>query len=242
MTRTSRITCTIVAMLAMASVGTPAIASSGSADPAAGSGGASFGTPVGIVGGPGLFARSNGMLGGTLNFRGMTTPGRQVSIERLDDLGVWRATASTVADSRGNFVARWRTDHIGIFTIRAVGAIDARGARTAEEPPSIKVTVYKPAIATWYGPGFYGKRTACGQRLTTTLIGVAHRGLPCGRSVSIIYKGRTIVAPVVDRGPFRDGATWDLTAAAARQLGLVRTDRIGAVAILPATVAARARR
>jgi len=242
MTRTSRITYMVVAMLATAAATSPAIAAgSGDADPAAGSGGAGFGAPIGVVGGPALYARSNGMLGGTLNFRGTTTPGRQISIERLDGFGIWRSTATAVADARGSFVARWRTDHIGIFTIRAVGAVEARGARTAEEPLSIKVTVYKPAVATWYGPGFYGKRTACGQRLTTTLVGVAHRGLPCGRSVSIIYKGRTIVAPVVDRGPFRDGATWDLTAAAARQLGLVRTDRIGAVAIQPATVAARAR-
>ncbi|HZO35997.1 MAG TPA: septal ring lytic transglycosylase RlpA family protein [Solirubrobacteraceae bacterium] len=242
MTRTSRITGTMAALAGAVVIVAPALAAGSDAtDPVAGSGGAGYGAPVGVVGGPALYARSNGMLGATLNFRGTTTPGRQISIERLDALGAWQPTATAVADAGGGFVARWRTDHIGLFTIRAVGAGDVRGARTADDPPSIKVTVYKPAIATWYGPGFYGKKTACGQRLTTTLVGVAHRGLPCGRSVSIIYKGRTIVAPVVDRGPFRDGATWDLTAAAARQVGLVRTDRIGAVAIQPAPVAARAR-
>ena len=207
----------------------PAIAASGGTD---GSGGAGYKAPTGVVGGPGLYSRPNGMLGGTLNFRGTTTPGRQVAIERLDNvLGTWRRTATTVADAHGNYVARWTTDHIGVFTIRAVGDSEARGARVAGDPPSVTVTVYKPAIATWYGPGFYGKRTACGQRLTTKLVGVAHRGLPCGRSVAIIYKGRTIVAPVVDRGPFRHGASWDLTAAAARQLGLTKTDRIGAIAV-----------
>lgn len=235
MTRTSRITCAIAAIAGAAWAAAPALGAS--TGPAAGSGGASFGEPAGVVGGPALYARSGGMLGGTLNFRGTTTAGRQVAIERLDGTGVWRQAASAVADDRGNFVARWRTDRAGVFTVRAVSAGDARGARAAVDPPSVTVTVYKPATATWYGPGFYGRKTACGQRMTTTLVGVAHRSLPCGRTVAIVYKGRTIVAPVVDRGPFRHAATWDLTAAAAQQLGLARTARIGAVAMPPAPVA-----
>jgi hypothetical protein len=143
--------------------------------------------------------------------------------------------ATAVGDSRGAYVARWRSDRAGVFTIRAVAG-SGDGARSAGTPPSITVAVLKPAIATWYGPGLYGRKTACGQRLTPTLVGIAHRELPCGRSVQIMYKGRTIVAPVIDRGPFREGAVWDLTAAAARQLGLTRTDRIGAISLPLTTV------
>jgi rare lipoprotein A (peptidoglycan hydrolase) len=43
------------------------------------------------------------------------------------------------------------------------------------------------------------------------------------------YGSRTLVLPVVDRGPFGSEARWDLTEAAAHQLGFTQTDRIGAV-------------
>jgi rare lipoprotein A (peptidoglycan hydrolase) len=73
---------------------------------------------------------------------------------------------------------------------------------------------------SWYGPGFYGKRTACGLALTTSLVGVAHRTLPCGTLVTFKDpgSGRTLTVPVVDRGPYVSGRTWDLTGAACRKL------------------------
>jgi hypothetical protein len=73
---------------------------------------------------------------------------------------------------------------------------------------------------SWYGPGFYGNRTACGQALTTSLMGVAHRTLPCGTKVSFRNpsNGRVITVPVVDRGPYAAGRTWDLTGAACTAL------------------------
>jgi hypothetical protein len=57
-------------------------------------------------------------------------------------------------------------------------------------------------IVTWYGPGFYGNRTACGVRYTRDIVGVAHRTLPCGTLVEFKWHGITAVAPVIDRGPF----------------------------------------
>jgi rare lipoprotein A (peptidoglycan hydrolase) len=81
-------------------------------------------------------------------------------------------------------------------------------------------------VATWYGPGFYGKRTACGKRLTRRTVGVAHRSLPCGTRVAIRYEGRFLRTRVIDRGPFGRAATWDLTTAAATRLQLVETDEI----------------
>jgi hypothetical protein len=66
---------------------------------------------------------------------------------------------------------------------------------------------------SWYGPGFYGHHTACGQILTTTLRGVANRTLPCGTLVTFRNpkNGATITVPVVDRGPYVSGRQWDLT-------------------------------
>jgi rare lipoprotein A len=84
-------------------------------------------------------------------------------------------------------------------------------------------------VATWYGPGLYGHRTACGQRLGRTIKGVAHRSLPCGTQVTLYYRGRFTTAPVVDRGPHARGVTWDLTAATARSLGFRHTGKIRSI-------------
>ena len=66
---------------------------------------------------------------------------------------------------------------------------------------------------SWYGPGFYGHRTACGYALTTTLLGVANRTLPCGTRITFRNpaNGRTITVKVVDRGPYVSGRQWDMT-------------------------------
>jgi rare lipoprotein A (peptidoglycan hydrolase) len=79
---------------------------------------------------------------------------------------------------------------------------------------------HKDPEISWYGPGFYGQRTACGLALTTSLVGVAHRTLPCGTLVTFKdpSSGRTLTLPVVDRGPYVGGRTWDLTGAACRKL------------------------
>ncbi|HEV7481562.1 MAG TPA: septal ring lytic transglycosylase RlpA family protein [Solirubrobacterales bacterium] len=79
---------------------------------------------------------------------------------------------------------------------------------------------FKSAEASWYGPGLYGNKTACGQTLRATTIGVAHRNLPCGTMVKFVYHGHAVIAPVIDRGPYVKGRAWDLTAAASEALQL----------------------
>ncbi len=73
---------------------------------------------------------------------------------------------------------------------------------------------------SWYGPGFYGKRTACGLEMTEDLVGVAHKSLPCGTRITFRNpaNGRTVTAPVVDRGPFVAGRQWDLTGGLCKKL------------------------
>lgn len=80
--------------------------------------------------------------------------------------------------------------------------------------------------ATWYGPGFYGNQTACGRTLRRGTIGVAHRTLPCGTKVTFAYRGRHLVVPVIDRGPYTGGYDFDLTSGAARALALDYSDEI----------------
>ncbi len=77
--------------------------------------------------------------------------------------------------------------------------------------------------ASWYGPGFYGNRTACGQKLRKGTIGVAHKKLPCGTRVAFAYRGRWVRARVIDRGPYIAGRRWDLTYQLARRLGTIKS-------------------
>jgi hypothetical protein len=182
-----------------------------------------------------ISARADALLGRTVRFRG-TLPtgdaGRTVTIERFaPKSALWVPEAAAVVGRDGRFEARWRTDHIGRFRLRA--RVDGDQARAASASPELSVTIYKPARATWYGPGFYGRKTACGQTMSHALVGVAHRTLPCGTQVAIFYGGRTLTVPVVDRGPFRNGAHWDLTYAAAQALGFAFTDDLGAVRLRP---------
>ena len=87
---------------------------------------------------------------------------------------------------------------------------------------------YKAVKATWYGPGLYGNKTACGATLRHRTLGVAHKRLPCGTKVALKYHGRTVVVPVIDRGPYSRGVDYDLTEATARELGMTQTSRLSA--------------
>lgn len=177
-------------------------------------------------------AREDAMMGRRARVRGSvprSEAGRTLAVQRLDARKGWVQVATTTVDGNGDFLARWRADRSGRISLRAV--LLGTGARAAASSPQLGLTVYRPATSTWYGPGFYGRRTACGQRMSRTLLGVAHRRLPCGTKVALLYRGRTLTVPVVDRGPFRRGTRWDLTAATAEALGFRYTDRVGAMRI-----------
>jgi rare lipoprotein A (peptidoglycan hydrolase) len=82
-------------------------------------------------------------------------------------------------------------------------------------------------VATWFGPGFYGQKTACGQTMSPVIVGVASRTLPCGALVLVNYRGHRLTVPVIDRGPYaNNGAMWDLTWGAASALAITETVRI----------------
>jgi len=95
---------------------------------------------------------------------------------------------------------------------------------SAPQPTVASTTVglwhFDPNVS-WYGPGFYGHRTACGVTLTTTVLGVANRTLPCGTRVTFRNpaNGRTVTVPVIDRGPYVTGRSWDMTGGLCTYLG-----------------------
>lgn len=200
-----------------------ALAPSASAQAPASAGGAAF-----VPGGLTLTAAA--LRGDTVAVSGeLRSAARgRVRVERWDDeADAWKPVAWAEADRKGRFVAKWRTLVVGRHTVRAVADADDSAARlAAAEAPSATTTVLRRAGATWYGPGLWGRTTACGDVLEPELMGVAHKTLPCGTLVTLHYEGRSIVVPVVDRGPYADGVAWDLTKAASDELGMTEAGRV----------------
>jgi rare lipoprotein A len=116
---------------------------------------------------------------------------------------------------------------LGCTAANAFASTGGAGAPSSAPAATSAKKVHPSGIATWFGPGFYGKKTACGQTLTPGVVGVANRTLPCGTLVKLAYKGHTLTVPVLDRGPYSHiGADWDLTSGAAQALGITETVRI----------------
>jgi hypothetical protein len=188
-----------------------------------------------------LRVQASAVLGHTLAISGNAPGGdarRSVAIQRLDTRSAaWMPVAFTHTDSRGGFQASWRTSMAGRIPLRAVvfGASAAsRGGRASaagDSSSAAQITVYRPSVATYFGPGFYGQKTACGQTMSASLVGVANRTLPCGTLVEVSYGGRRLTVPVIDRGPYANGADWDLTSGAADALGITETVHIGTIVV-----------
>ncbi len=77
--------------------------------------------------------------------------------------------------------------------------------------------------ASWYGPGFHGRRTANGERFDTGEMTAAHRTLPFGTRARVCTRRRCVSVRINDRGPFIAGRVVDLSHAAAQELGITDT-------------------
>ena len=147
--------------------------------------------------------------------------GRRVRLQ-MRIKGEWRLLAKTKAGD-GTYRRSLEPDVHGHRVVRAVFRGDELNAK---EKRYERLSIYRRGEATWYGPGFYGNQTACGQTLRRKTLGVAHRRLPCGTKVDFLYKGRTITVRVIDRGPYGE-ADWDLTNATRRRLRFEGRDIVG---------------
>ena len=76
--------------------------------------------------------------------------------------------------------------------------------------------------ASWYGPGFHGKKAASGQRFDQNAMTAAHKSLPFGTVVRVTDQrsGKSVNVTINDRGPFHRGRIIDLSKAAATKLGI----------------------
>jgi rare lipoprotein A len=126
-------------------------------------------------------------------------------------------TIRTRTRKHGGFFVRWRPKSSGTYRVRVFSAKNS--AAIGDSSRRFKVYGLRPSGASYYGPGLYGNGVACGGTLRPGTIGVAHKTLPCGTKVTIRYHGRTVVAPVIDRGPYVAGRDFDLTEAVKNRLG-----------------------
>jgi len=121
-----------------------------------------------------------------------------------------------------------------IALVAAVVALAAAARRDREPAPKQNVVRQVPvpgsdwyrSLAAPYPSSAKRTRTACGQPLGRSTMGVAHPVLPCGVKLFISYKDKIVLTQVVDRGPSVPGREFDVTRPLAKRLGLKGTQQI----------------
>lgn len=83
-------------------------------------------------------------------------------------------------------------------------------------------------IASWYGPGFHGHKTASGERFNKHAFTAAHKTLPLGSRVKVtnLSNGRSVIVKINDRGPYGHGRIIDLSQRAKDAIGMGGTSRV----------------
>ncbi len=93
--------------------------------------------------------------------------------------------------------------------------------KTSYSPSSATTKIAQSGVASYYGPGFHGRRTANGETFNMHAMTAAHRTLPFGTQVKVtnLANGKSAIVRVNDRGPYAHGRIIDLSVAAAKQIG-----------------------
>jgi len=103
------------------------------------------------------------------------------------------------------------------ITALLLGCALAATPAAAEESKPVQT-----GAASWYGPGFHGKKTANGERFNTHDLTAAHKTLPFGTKVRVTNErtDKAVVVRINDRGPYAHGRVIDLSKAAAQAIGI----------------------
>ena len=93
--------------------------------------------------------------------------------------------------------------------------------KTSYSPSNVATKMAQSGVASYYGPGFHGRRTANGETFNMHAMTAAHRTLPFGTQVKVtnLANGKSAIVRVNDRGPYAHGRIIDLSVAAAKQIG-----------------------
>ena len=101
----------------------------------------------------------------------------------------------------------------------------ADGKTAKADGKTAKTAFSQTGKASWYGPGFHGRKTANGERFDMNTLTAAHRTLPISSYVRVtnLANGKSVVVRINDRGPYHGNRVMDLSKAAAQELGFIRT-------------------
>jgi rare lipoprotein A len=90
--------------------------------------------------------------------------------------------------------------------------------------PRMQPDYVEEGLASWYGPGFHGGKTANGERFDSSELTAAHRTLPLPSivRVTMLSTGKQVIVRVNDRGPFAHSRILDMSRGAAEKIGLLR--------------------
>lgn len=156
------------------------------------------------------------LTGNGLALRGKVRPSGRRRV-KLVFRGADRSVRAVTTKANGTFALRWMPERTGSYAVRAFSVHDRR--IRSSHSATRKLTAYRLAGASYYGPGIFGNGVACGGTLLPGTMGVAHKTLPCGTKVKLRYHGRSVTVPVIDRGPYVAGRDYDLTWAVKLKLG-----------------------
>lgn len=131
----------------------------------------------------------------------------------------WRTLDRDRTDARGRYRLSAMARRSADLRVRFGGDALNSGTRLKVG----RMRAFRRSFASWYGPGFYGNRTACGQTFHAGIMGVAHKTLPCGTRLTFRRGTNLVHARVVDRGPFHAGREFDLSPAVKQALGFGST-------------------
>lgn len=141
-------------------------------------------------------------------------------------------------NQRGSLVSERNKRHILTRRSRRIHAGFASILLTATlafsaVPIEASASGQQVGTASWYGPGFHGKKTASGKRFNQQALTAAHRSLPLGTRAKVtnLRNGKVVMVTINDRGPHSGGRIIDLSRAAARQLAMGGTAPVRIVAI-----------
>jgi rare lipoprotein A len=110
-----------------------------------------------------------------------------------------------------------------VVALTLAGTVAGCGLFSKPKPVASTPGATQDGIASWYGPGFHGRRTANGEIYDQYELTAAHQTLPHGTRVRVtnLTNERAVVVRINDRGPFVDDRIIDLSYTAARQIDMV---------------------
>ena len=125
-----------------------------------------------------------------------------------------------------------------LLTMAPAAARTRRGDDDEKAATAAKKGTVLRGRASWYGPGFQGRRTSNGERFDRRKYTCAHKTLPFGTRLRVTNpdNGESVVVRVSDRGPFRHQRILDLSEIAAGPLGIISHGAVSVIAeVVPDT-------